>query len=95
MKNSNVSYFRITEKHKQYKGECFFKFDIHSEDVLVVRFIKSTEQGKGRANSIGVYLIARLTFLSNYLTMNYVEPSSKKEFDKKFTTILKLLHTVG
>lgn len=89
-----VVYYRISPKRKEYIGECFFKFDYNSECVVQIRFKASDERGRGKSNNIGIYMIARITFLSNYFAPGYIEPSNKKEFDKKFTTILNLLHTL-
>jgi len=38
-----------------------------------------------------VYLIGRMTFLSNYLSYGYAVPCSKKEYTNAFNKIVKLL----
>lgn len=84
-------YFKIRKEHIQYKGERYFRFNHHSEKTVQVCLF-SGEEKKGKSNTFGTYLIHRLTFLSNYLAINYVEPCSKKEYQIKFNKAIKMLN---
>lgn len=83
-------YYRIKEKYRDYKGERFFRYHPEDEDVLQVCFHYGKVK-RGKAHCIGIYRIARLSFLSNYKGMSYVERIPKSEFMKHFNIIVKSL----
>ena len=86
----SYQYFRVTKKWRHYKGERYFRFDPYKDHVLQV-CVGQGQKKKGRSNTIGLYEIARVTFLSNYFGMNMVESIPKSEFKKMFNKIyLKL-----
>lgn len=83
-------YYRVIKDRQDYKGEKYFRFNPASEKVVQICF-NMGDIKKGRTNSFGVYMIHRLTFLSNYYAYRYVESISKKLFDSKFQEIIKML----
>lgn len=86
MKNKiQFQYFKIKKDRQEYKGERYFKFSYECQSVTQI-VIHTGEEKKGKNNTIGVYLINKMTFISNYMHF-YVEPSTKKEFEKNFGTI--------
>jgi len=92
MIHKRITYYKVTPKKEHFCGTRFFKFDLDSESVLQVCFKPSFEIRRGKSNNLGAYVISRMTFLSNWFAMNYVEPITKKEFDEKYNEIFKLLN---
>lgn len=83
-------YYKITKEHKQYKGVRYFKYHAHAERVVQV-CVNPGEEKKGRNATFGVYLIHRLTFLCNYLSIGYALRCTKAEYDKNFKQVVKML----
>jgi peroxiredoxin len=86
----NDTYFKIKKEYQNYKGERYFRFNMISEKAVQVCINHGMEK-PGRTNAFGVYLIHRITFLSNYYTINYTEPCTKKEYDKQFEKVIQML----
>lgn len=86
----NDIYFKIRKEYQDYKGERYFRFNHLSEKTTQVCVNHGCEK-KGRTNAFGVYLIHRITFLSNYFSIHYTEPCTKKEYDKQFEKVIKML----
>lgn len=85
-------YYKVKKDRQDYKGNRYFKFSPDSEKVIQV-CVHPGEEKKGRTNSYGVYLIHRLTFLTNYFLgfESYVELCTKKEYEKAFNQIVEAL----
>lgn len=76
-------YFKVKADRVEYLGERYFKFDVQSEKVVQV-CMSVGDVKKGKSNTFGTYLIHRMTFLTNYMAMGYVEAITKKQYDKMF-----------
>ena len=83
-------YFKIRKERQDWLGVRYFKFRWDEEKVVQVCLFTG-EVKKGKSNTFGVYLINRLTMLSNYYSPNYIEPCSKKEYEKMFNQVVKCL----
>lgn len=83
-------FYKVVKERQEYKGVRYFRFDGISEKVVQVT-VNSGEQKKGRPAMFGVGLIARMSFLTNYLAMGYVEKCSKKEYETKFDFVVSML----
>lgn len=90
MQTNGSSYFQIAANRQDYLGERYFKFDQRSDSVVQVVAVIG-EPKKGRANALGVYLISRLTFLSNYFAQGYAIPCTKEKFDKIFDKTVEMI----
>lgn len=90
VKNKTMEYYKVIKSRQDYKGVRYFKLDWTAEKVVQV-VVNQGHPKKGRANVFGVGLIARISFLCNYLSIGYVEKCSKKEYDNKFSDVLKML----
>lgn len=88
-------YFAIRAERYDWLGERAFKYNHVEDKVVQVTINPGPEHGRGKKSMIGVYLLGKLTFLSNYLAMNYVEPISKKEYEKKFDAAIKILRNMN
>ena len=84
-------YYKICSDRIQYKGERYFRFNYNHDTVIQVCVNPGNELKRGRANTICVYVVNKMTLLSNYLSMNYVEICTKKEYEKQFNHVVKLL----
>lgn len=87
---TKYQYFKITKEREQYKGQRYFRMNFDDEYVTQVCLLTG-EPKRGIGASIGMYLITKLTFFSNYLNF-YVEPTTKAQWDnavKKVNDILK------
>ena len=85
-----MEYYKIKKERQGYKGVRYFKLDWTAEKVVQV-VVNQGEAKKGRANLFGIGLIAKITFLCNYLSIGYVEVCSKREYDKRFLDIVKMM----
>lgn len=84
-------YYKVKPEYQHYKGDRYFRFNDISEKVVQI-VVNHGEIKKGRTNAFGVYLIHRITFLSNYFSYgNYLEGCTKKEYQKNFDKVLKAL----
>ena len=83
-------YYRVKEGRVEYLGERYFRFNNHSEKVVQI-CLTCGDIKKGKSNNFGIYLISKLTLFSNYMAMNYLEPCTKKQFDKQFEKVAFML----
>ncbi len=83
-------YFKTKPERYQYLGNRYFRIHFNHDTALQV-CLSSGDVKKGKANNFGTYLIAKMTFFSNYLAQCYVEPCTKREFDSKFNLMIKML----
>jgi hypothetical protein len=90
---SNTQYFQIKKDKQEYAGERYFQMSFDSDTVLQICAKSSPQLRKGRANNMGVYLINRLTLLSNYFS--YIEPCTKRKFESEFDKMINLLNPKG
>jgi hypothetical protein len=88
MKNSD-QYYKILKDKSDYKGVRYFRFN-HLGDYVYQVVVNPGYDKKGRNSCFGIYFIHRTTFLSNYFTY-YVEPCTKKEYEKNFDKVVKML----
>ena len=84
-------YFQVRKEKREYLGERYFRFNWDAEKVVQVCLNNGSEFRRGKTNTIGVYLIHKMTLMSNYMAMNYVEPVTKAKFDKKFMEAVRML----
>jgi hypothetical protein len=84
-------YFKIKTDKKEYFGDRYYRVSFDSDNVLCISFSLLTNIRRGHHNSVGVYIISRQSFASNYFSMDYVIPCTKKEFNNKFNLIIRLL----
>jgi hypothetical protein len=87
----NKQFYKTRKERREYHGERYFQLAFDSETVLQVCVSPSTEMRRGRSNNIGVYIISRLTFVSNYFAMDYVEPCTRKVFVSQYNKITEML----
>ena len=85
-----TTYFKIKKEKQEYHGVRYFKHIDYCDKVVQV-CIFNGDVKKGKSNTFGVYLIARLTFLTNYLAMGYAVICTKREYDKNFDKAFKML----
>jgi len=83
-------YFKVKKERTEYLGERYFKFNFNTEKAVQV-CITCGDVKKGKSNTFGVYLICKMTLFSNYLAPSYIEPCTKKEFNKQFDRVVKML----
>jgi len=78
-----------------HKGERYFKMnetiDFPNDEVVIQVCVSPGKAKVGRANCIGVYIIKRLTLLSNYAFSNDLQKCSEKEYDAALKKVLKLI----
>ena len=87
MKNE---YYKIVKIRKEYLGVRYFSYNRQQEKVVQVCYATGDVK-KGKSNSLGVYLIHKVTFVTNYLSMGYVEKCTKAEYEKMFTKVIETL----
>lgn len=85
-----IQYFKVREQRHEYLGERYFKLNMYDEKVVQV-CLTVGDIKKGKSNTFGVYLISKLTLVSNYMAQNYIEPCSKKEYEKQFKKVVGML----
>lgn len=83
-------YYKIKKEDERYKGVRYFKVGFHDTHCVQICFNEG-DRKRGNGNMIGVYLITTFFFFSNYAHA-YVTPCTKKEFDSKFKTTVKILN---
>jgi hypothetical protein len=83
-------YFKIVSNKREWLGVRYFRFNMNSDKTIQV-CTSVGETKKGKSNTFGVYLISRLTFMTNYYSMGYVEVITKREFDKQFKNVIDML----
>lgn len=83
-------YFKIVKTRHDYLGERYFRYN-HLADSVVQVCCFPGDAKKGKSNTFGVYIIHRITFLTNYLAQSYAEPCTKAEYNKQFDKVVKML----
>ena len=91
MKKPIYQYLRIKKAKLDYLGERYFRLSFDSDLVLQVCISSGIDRRRGKGNTIGVYLISRMTLLSNYIGTSYVEPITKRQFETQFDKVVKWL----
>ncbi len=81
---------KTVSNRRDYLGERYFRYNDASETVVQV-CVTQGEQKKGRSNTFGVHVIAKMTLFANYMAMNYTIPCTKAEYEKKFNKVVKML----
>jgi len=79
-------YFKFQSEHR---GVRFFRVTPMEKVVQVVR--NPGEIKRGRTNTIGVIMIDRMTLFSNYGFGNHLKPCTKKQYQKAFNDVVKML----
>ena len=88
---NNSVYLKVRKERQDWLGIRYFRLDWSSDKTLQICLSNGAEIKRGRGNNIGVYLISKMTLLSNYMAMDYVQPCTKREFENRFDKIVKLL----
>lgn len=88
--NKSDQFFRVKADRQEYLGERYFRYNVISEKVIQV-CLGVGQIKKGKSNNIGIYMIHKMSFVSNYLSMNYVEIIPKKTYDKMFSKASDML----
>lgn len=83
-------YYKVVAGKTDWLGIRFFRFNPNC-DHTVQAVLFEGDVKKGRSNSFGVYLISRVTFLTNYMAMGYVQPCLKAEYNRSFDKIIGFL----
>ena len=84
-------FYKVCDNRVEYLGERCFRFNPHVEHVIQVCTNVGKETKRGRSSTLGVYLIHRVTFLTNYMSMGYITPITKKEYQKQFAKVVSML----
>lgn len=83
--------YAITSDHRrEYVGLRYFAHSIHTNDVIQV-VVSTGDSRRGKSNCIGVYVISRTSFFSNYFGPGYVIPCDKKTYLKAFDKITEII----
>ena len=91
IKHKVYQFYRTKTDMARYLGERYFRFSPHEEKVLQICMGPGEVGGKGKGHNIGVYLISKQSFATNYLAMNQLENISKTIFENRRKQILNLL----
>lgn len=83
-------YLKVKADRIEFLGERYFQFNWESEKVVQVCF-SIGDIKRGKSHTFGIYLITKMSFVSNYFAMNYVEPCTKAEYKKQFDKVLQML----
>lgn len=86
-----MEYFRVKKERREYKGDRYFKVDYETDKVIQICLSGGEEGRKGRSKNLGIYMINKVSFFTNYLGLSYAEKSTKREFDRKFELACKIL----
>jgi len=89
--DESIQYFKTKPERIEYLGERYFKFSF-SDDKTVQVCLSVGDVKKGKSNTFGVYLISKMTFLSNYFVTGYILPITQKEYEDQFQKVVKLLY---
>lgn len=84
-------YFKVIKDKNDYLGERYFKINWYTDRCVQVCVKNGSVRRRGKGNQIGVYMIGKLTILSNYLGMNYLEPTTKRQFQNKLDHVIKMI----
>lgn len=81
-----MEYYKIKKEFQNSIGIRYFRFDYNNQYVTQV-LLYTGEAKKGKGHYVGVYLISRESFLSNYLG-RFVEKATKSKFDSEFKKLI-------
>lgn len=81
-------YYKVVKDRAHYIGIKYFAVATDSDTVIQVCNCAGVELRRGRTNAVGLYTLTKLSFLSNYLAMGYVEIIPKKEFISEMNKII-------
>lgn len=84
------NFYKMKIEHIASKGERYFRVDQETDKVVQV-VITEGEIKKGKANSTGIYAIAKTTLYYNYVAFGFVTTTGKTTFGNKFNEVIKLL----
>lgn len=89
MANGN-QYFKIKKERQNWLGIRFFRVNYIEGNVVQV-CVAPGEERRGRGNMLGICVLSKITFFSNYLSMIYVQPCTRAEYNKQFEKVVKIL----
>lgn len=84
-------FYRVTKRHRDYKGDRFFKRQKIDPDMIIQVCVTQGEPKRGKGHQFGIYLIGTTTFFANYLGPGYAEPCTKEEYSKAFWEVYQNL----
>lgn len=84
-----MEYYQIKKDRQEYLGVKLFRFELNNPYVTQIVVYNGIEK-KGKGHYVGVYLISKESFMSNYLGY-YVDSCTKAKFDKTFKDMMKRL----
>lgn len=90
MNDKMTIYYMVRKEKQEYFGERYFAYSWDADKVIQV-CIQRGDTKRGKTNAIGIYMISRITMLSNYQAMNYLMPITKKVYETKFNTVVEML----
>lgn len=88
---TDTQYYKVVERKSEYYGDRFFKTSPLNDTVVQICLNPGPNYNRGKNVCIGVYLIGRQTFVSNYFLMSVVESCAKEEFEAQFEMAMKIL----
>lgn len=88
--NEQIQYFKTKPERIEYLGERYFKFS-YNDDKTIQVCLSVGDVKKGKSNTFGVYLISKMTFLSNYFVTGYILPITQDEYEEQFKKVVKML----
>lgn len=86
-------YFETVAHRHEYLGHRFFATSLHTDTCIQIVLTPGQEK-KGRGHVFGVYCISRLTLFSNYMSMGYTIPTTKKKYTEAFNKVVDILKPV-
>jgi len=85
-------YYKVRKERVEYLGIRHFKMSAMLGGYKVIQVCTNPgEVKRGKGNTFGIYLIDRLTFLSNYISTGYAISCTKNEYDRAFKKVLSML----
>lgn len=82
----SIAYYEITPAAREAKGERYFKVTENSMEVTQV--VASVGERPKNPHKIGIYLMARNSFATNYLIYNnYVHLCTKEKYEEAFAQV--------
>lgn len=88
---SDQKFFRVVPQYVSFKGDKFFKWDVKSGKVTQVCLSGAKSKRGHKHNTVGLHLIDKMTFFSNYLSGDFVEKAAKEDYETKFKEIVNIL----
>lgn len=85
-------FFRVKESKREYFGNRWFRYNSDDDKVIQICIMPGDMVVKsGKHSSIGIYVMGKLSFMSNYYAMGYVDVISKEEYESAFNKIFTIL----